>query len=345
MRAVILGVGGVTGRAIARELSSMGWEILGTGRSSQRFPASLRGSGVQFARSDRHDPAQLDRVLAAGADVIVDCVCYTAGHAKQLLAHRGSFGSAVVLSSKAVYVDDHGRHSNSEDPPRFDGPVPEHQRVLEPDFSGAFESRQGYGSNKVAAESVLRESGAPISILRASRIHGRGDSRPREWFVVRRLLDGRRRIPLAHGGQTGNHPSSAINLARLVASCAQRPAARVVNAADPDLPTATEIVQAIAAACQRPVQTVGLSDDAPHGMGWTPWADWPPFFLDTTASTQLGYRPAGSYSQTVTAAVQDLLERSHEQRAQLGSDSYFKGRLDYSADDAALAYHDKSAAD
>jgi nucleoside-diphosphate-sugar epimerase len=73
--------------------------------------------------------------------------------------------------------------------------VPETQPVLEPDFSGAYQSPEGYGTNKVAAEIALRESGAPVSILRASRIHGIGGSPQREWFVVKRLLDGRHRIP------------------------------------------------------------------------------------------------------------------------------------------------------
>ena len=344
VRVVVLGVNGATGRAIASRLCDEGAAVVGTGREILRFPTQLRDRGVRFVRSDRHDPAALGRVLAAGADVVVDCLCYTAEHAKQLLAHRESFGSAVVLSSKAVYVDDHGRHANSDDSPRFDGPVSEAQPVLEPDFSGAYQSREGYGTNKVAAELTLRESGAPVSILRASRVHGRGGSRPREWFVVRRLLDGRDRIPLAHHGQTGNHPTAAVNLASLVAACAQRPAARVLNAADPDIPIAADIVLAIASACQRTVEIVGLDDAAPAEFGWTPWSTWPPFFLDTTASLRLGYQPAGSYSHTVAPAVHELLELSCDERARWRDDPYFDRRFDYTIDDAALAYRDQSAA-
>jgi nucleoside-diphosphate-sugar epimerase len=340
VRVVILGVNGVSGRAIASELSRRGCEVVGTGRDIRRFPAALRDRGVRFVRSDRHDAADLRQVLGAGADVIVDCLCFTAEHARRLLEHRASFGSAVALSSKAVYVDEQGRHSNSDESPRFDGPVPETQPVLGPDFSGAYQSRHGYGPNKVAAEITLRESGAPVSILRASRVHGPGASPPREWFVVRRLLDGRRRIPVAHHGQTGNHPTAAVNLAKLVATCAQRPGVRVLNAADPGLPTAADIVQAIAAACRRPAQIVELDADAPPELGWTPWATWPPFFLDTTASARLGYQPAGPYSDTVSAAIQELLELADEQRTRLEDDPYFDRRFDYSIDDAALAHQD-----
>ncbi len=344
VRAMVLGVNGVSGRAIAAELCRRGWEVLGTGRDLGRFPAPLRDRGVRFVRADRHEDGDLDRVLGAGADVVVDCLCYTAGHARELLTYRGCFGSAVVLSSKAVYVDDQGRHSNSEASPRFDGPVRERQRVLEPDFSGAYASRQGYGTNKVAAEATLRESGAPVSILRPSRIHGRGASAPRELFVVKRLLDGRDRIPVAHAGLAGNHPTAAVNLARLVATCAEAPRARVLNAADPDRPTASGVVRAIAAACRRPVQIVALDDAAPPGWGWTPWDTWPPFFLDTTASTRLGYRPAGTYVDTVAPAVRELLELSEEQRTRLALDDYFERRFDYATDDAALVYQARSTA-
>jgi nucleoside-diphosphate-sugar epimerase len=343
-RVVILGVNGVTGSAIASELSREGYEIVGTGRDIRRFPSALRDRGGRFIRSDRHDAAQLDQVLAAGADVVVDCLCYTAGHARQLLAHRASFGSAVVLSSKAVYVDDQGRHSNSDDAPRFDGPVPETQPVLEPDFSGAYQSREGYGTNKVAAEITLRESGVPVSILRASRVHGPGGQRPREWFVVKRLLDGRDRIPLAHHGHTGNHPTAAVNLASLVAACVRRPGARVLNAADPDAPTAAGVVETIASACRRRVRIVGLDDAAPPELGWTPWETWPPFVLDTTAATQLGYRPAGTYADTVAATVQHLVGLSEQQRTRVSDDPFFDHRFDYTVDDAALAYQDRSAA-
>src|SRR6185437_15002770 len=125
MRVTVLGVNGMTGRAIAAEFAQAGWQVLGTGRAASRFPAPLRASGVSFVRSDRADPDELGAVLGRGADVVVDCLCYTAEQADQLLRYASDFSTAVVLSSKAVYRDDRGRHSNSPEPPRFDGPVTE----------------------------------------------------------------------------------------------------------------------------------------------------------------------------------------------------------------------------
>jgi nucleoside-diphosphate-sugar epimerase len=292
---------------------------------------------MRFVRADRNDPDEVAASLRDGADVVVDRVCYTAGQARQLLEHRTAFGSAVVLSSKAVYVDDRGRNSNSPEPPHFPEPVREDQAVLPPDFSGDYRTREGYGANKVAAEQTLLDSGIPVSILRPSRIHGAGGARPREWFVLRPLLDGRRRLPLAHHGRTGNHPTAAVNLTRLVLACAEHPARRILNAADPGTPTAQDIVEAIARAAHLPVEVVGLADDAPDHLGWTPWATWPPYFLDMTAAHQLVYRPRGSYAETGAESVQHLLHLDESARTRLDDDEYFRDRFDYAVDDVALA--------
>jgi nucleoside-diphosphate-sugar epimerase len=336
--AIVLGVNGLTGRAIAVALATAGHDVLGTGQDPARFPASLQEAGVRFLRSDRNDPAQLAACLDPGADVVVDCVCYTAEQARGLLSHRARLGSAVVLSSKAVYVDRRGRHSNSPEAPDFEGPVTEGQPVLEPDWSGDYDSAEGYGRNKVAVEQVLLESDLPVSVLRPSRIHGLGDARPREWFVVRRLLDGRRRIPLAHGGLTGNHPTASVNLARLVLTCAESPGSRILNSADPGTPTARDVVVAIARACGIDVEPVGIPDEVDDpALGWSPWGTWPPYFLDTTAAVALGYRPVGTYAETVTAPVRLMLELPTARRDRLDAIDRFDGRFDYGVDDAALA--------
>ena len=336
-KAVVLGVSGMTGRAIARELVDAGWDVAGTGRDPEHFPAELGASGVDFVRSDRGDAADLDAVLAGGADLVVDCVAYTAAHAQLLVERAAGLGAIVALSSKAVYVDAHGCHSNSDDPPDFGGPVVETTATLEPDFSGEYQSRLGYGTNKVAMEQTLLAASCPVSILRPSRIHGPGSSRPREWFVVRRLRDGRTRLPLAHGGRTGNHPTAAVNLARLVRVCAEQPATRVLNAADPGTPTAADIAQAIAAAAELPLEIVGLDEGVPDAWGRSPWGTWPPFFLDMSAAAGIGYTPVGTYAETVAATVHELRALPPADSAAIDADPFFTGRFDYALDDAALA--------
>jgi hypothetical protein len=97
-------------------MPAAGWEVVGTGRDPARFPVALDRVGVEFVRSDRNVPAELSAVFSEGADVVADCVCYTADQARLLLACVDRIGSIVALSSKAVYVDAHGRHSRDEPP-------------------------------------------------------------------------------------------------------------------------------------------------------------------------------------------------------------------------------------
>ncbi|RKR73952.1 NAD-dependent epimerase/dehydratase family protein [Frondihabitans australicus] len=343
MRALVLGVNGVTGRGLAPTFLDSGWDVVATGRGPSRLTGAW-ADAVDYRVSDRTDERALRHLLdEVQPDVVVDCVCYTAAHARALVDSSGAFGSAVVLSSKAVYVDPEGHHSNSDEPPAFARPVTEGNAVLEPDWSGDYASRGGYGTNKVAAEIVLRESGLPVSILRPSRIHGPGASPSREWFVVRRLLDGRGRIPLSQGGATGNHPTSAAALAGLALACALSPAPRTLNVADAGTPTAGAVVRAIAEAMGTAVEVVGLPATASAGdrsLGYSPWATWPPFFLDTAEATRtLGWR-APTYAATVGAAVDELLSLSPDEQAALSVSDYFTGLFDYSVDDAALALVD-----
>ena len=67
MLAVILGVNGVSGRAIAAELSESGWDVVGSGRHTERFPVQLRDRGVRFVRSDRHDRTPIRRLRDEGS--------------------------------------------------------------------------------------------------------------------------------------------------------------------------------------------------------------------------------------------------------------------------------------
>jgi nucleoside-diphosphate-sugar epimerase len=338
-KAIVLGGNGLVGAAAALRLAADGWEVTSSGRSADRFPQQLREVGVRFARSDRYDAGDLRELLRRGTDAVIDCVGYTAAHARMLLPFRQGIGSLVFISSKAVYVDGQGRHSNSGEPPDFGGLVTEKQPVMAPSDID-YNSREGYGANKVAAENVLLDSGMAVSVLRPSRIHGAGASRPREWVFVKRVLDGRRHLLLACGGRGANHPTAAVNLAALAAFCAARPAARILNSADPDAPDGLAISRVIAAHLAHAWTEVLLDETAPAGLGDHPWNTLPPFILDTSAARRLGFIPAGSYAETVKTEVDWLVEAAQcgDPAGTLPSpdDPYFHPLFDYAREDAWL---------
>lgn len=338
--ALILGGTGAIGRATASRLLAAGWSVDLVGRNAGRMPISLAAAGARFVRADRSDGDRVGTLVGDGVDLLVDCLCYTVADARHLLELAGRVGSTVMISSKAVYVDAAGNHSNSDVAPAFDGPVTERQPTLPPG-GGDHTTREGYGANKVAAENVLLESGLPVTVLRPSKIHGAGAARPREWIFVKRVLDRRSAVLLAHGGSGVDHPSAAANIAALIEVAAGSPDARILNVADPDAPSALEIARTIARHLEHEWEEILLPDGADGSLGLHPWDARPPIVLDTTAALDLGYVPAGSYAETVVDEVDWLVSAAHglagADRVPTADDPFFAPLFDYAAENHYLA--------
>ena len=287
----------------------------------------------------RDDAAALAAAAADGCDFLVDCVCYTAAQARLLQPMLDGVGSAMMISGKAVYVDDDGNHVNSPRPPRFAGPVTEQQATLPPGDM-PYDSPQGYGANKVAAEQVLLASGRPVTIVRPSKVHGEGAAPPREWYFLKRALDRRPALLLADRGRNADHPSAAANIASLAEVVAQRPGRRILNVADPDAPDGLTISRVVAAAAGHVWREVLLDESAPPQLGRHPWNFRPPIVLDTSAAQALGYRPVGTYAATVTAELDWMKDQAARHPAWMppGVDQATARRwFDYAAEDAWLS--------
>jgi nucleoside-diphosphate-sugar epimerase len=324
-RALILGGTGAIGRATARRLLSAGWEVELTGRNRDRMPAALSAAGATFVAADRRDPAQL--AALGRADLLVDCICFTAADAKRVLPLAGEAGSTVLISSKAVYVDAAGNHSNSDVAPRFDGPIRETQPTMAPSDID-YDSREGYGANKVAAEQVLLDSGLPVTVLRPSKIHGVGATRPREWVFVKRVLDRRPAVFFARLGEGVDHTTAAANIAALIETVAAKPGARILNSADPDAPSALEISRTIARLLGHTWEEVLVDGES---LGRTPWDAEHAIVLDLTAAHELGYVPAGDYATTVAEEVAWLVESAGNGKPP--DDPFFEQFLDYTSEE------------
>src|SRR5580704_2644204 len=99
-RALILGGTGLIGRAAASRLLAAGWQVDVTGRDSRRLPPELGAAGASFLQADRADDKALAAAVGGGADLIVDCVCYTAADAVRLLPLARAADCTVMISSK-----------------------------------------------------------------------------------------------------------------------------------------------------------------------------------------------------------------------------------------------------
>ena len=104
-----------------------------------------------------------------------------------------------------------------------------------------------------------------------------------------------------------DHPTAAANIAALIELAARRPGRRILNAADPDAPSALDMSRAIAAHLGHAWEEIllgredgqaGEGGEEPPGqatLGRHPWDAPHPIVLDMTAAAALGYTPAGDY--------------------------------------------------
>lgn len=303
--AFVLGASGQIGRQAVRALAADGWQVTAASRGGgedEDWPPDVR-----TVRVDRTDTAALAAALGDGCDVLLDCVAYDGDHARQLLALSGRIGSAVVISSAAVYEDDRGRNFDTQGEPdgapHYPVPLPETQRTVAP-------GPATYGTRKVELERTLLDAGdrLPSTLLRAGAVHGLHSPLPRELYFVKRALDGRPVRVLAYGGGSRFHPVHAANLAELVRLAAAQPGSRVLNAGDPQAPTVAEIAAAVDRALGRTSEAVLIDGPPPSpAVGDTPWGTAYPFVLDMTAAErEVGYRAVTTYEDALPTTVGGL---------------------------------------
>lgn len=343
-RAVILGGTGVVGRAISARLLEAGWQVDATGRNAAHVPEELaQASGFAFITGDRTDARALRTAIGDGAELIVDCLCFTEADALLVAPFLADADASVVLSTKAVYVDEFGNHGNSLTKPVFPLPIRESDPTVPPGRGDAA-SRDGYGAARVAAENALLDSGLPVTVLRAGRVHGAGAVRPREWVFLKRALDGREQLALAHRGAGGDHTTAAANIASLVQVIAGNPGTRVLNVGDTDAPTGLAIAETVAAHVGHRFEPELLEDEVDPRYGAHPWDIVPPVVLDLSAAQALGWQ--GEAFATTVGAELDWLLREHELgfTERFDDDPYFAPFLDYRLEDAYLLLRSLGAA-
>jgi nucleoside-diphosphate-sugar epimerase len=239
----MLGGTGQIGRAVAHNLLDQGWRVVLAHRGHRPPPPELPERGANLSVLDREQPGELARVLADGADALIDTIAFTKLHADQLLDVEGSVGAFVVISSARVYRDGAGRTLDGAGQngfPEMPDPIPETQPTVDP-------GPTTYSTRKVALERrLLDRANVPVTVLRACAIHGAGSQHPREWWLVKRILDGRRAIPLAYRGSSRFHTCAAANIAALILTALKVPGTKVLNIADPTAPSVAEIAALIA---------------------------------------------------------------------------------------------------
>jgi nucleoside-diphosphate-sugar epimerase len=249
--------------------------------------------------------------------VVIDTVAFSVAHAAQLVKLAGHVGSVVVISTGSVYLGTNGSYfdigKDDATYPTFPVPIVETLPTISAETST-------YGPMKAAMERALLESDLPVSILRPAAVHGPHSTRLREWFFIKRALDGRPYVVLSRNGSSRFSTSATANIAALIDACIRNPGSRVLNAVDEEGYSVRQIASTIFGLMDRDVEILGFDGPAHDVVGATPWDAPHPFVCSMEKARQeVGYVPAVTYEQAAMADI-DWVSRAVWQSEQSGGD-------------------------
>ncbi|MEL7116299.1 MAG: NAD-dependent epimerase/dehydratase family protein [Pseudomonadota bacterium] len=317
--ALIIGGSGQIGLGVARRLVAEGWRVRMGARTNVPGP-------WETILCDRSDG--IAQAVGDGADLLLDCIAFDETHGRQLADVAGDVGHILAVSSASVYRDTQGRtldEAATAGFPNLPVPIPEDHPTVAP-------GPKTYSTRKSAMELAVLD--APnATVLRPCAIHGPDSKHAREWWFVKRLLDGRAKIPLSHEGQSRFQTTSVAAIAEAVLWAIEAKP-KMVNVIDSDAPTVAEIAQVIMAHMDRDAELVPLPGPAQECVGHTPWSTARAFVCASAAPS------VGTYAETVGPALDWLLtdvapDAWQDAIPQLAG--YPRDHFDYATEDRILA--------
>ena len=324
MRALVFGGSGQIGRAVAIRLAQAGWQVTATTRGGRALPDDLVALGV--ARAETGPKAAL---IARGWDAVMDPLAYTAADAGELIAARADMGRLCVISTASVYADAQGRGFETGPDlgfPEYPIEIAENQPRVPPG--------PGYSAQKVEMEDALYAADLPLILLRPAAIHGVGARHPREWVVVKRLLDGRKAMPMAQSGLSVFHTTSTAGMADFTLHLLSGGQTGTFNIADPQAMTTADLAQTLARAMDRAL-TILDALGAPDPLGHTPWSVPHPVRLSLAAALATGWRAPPSYEACLQPYLDYMIAHQDDwQTAFPAFAGYGHDPFDYAAEDA-----------
>jgi nucleoside-diphosphate-sugar epimerase len=326
-KALIFGATGQLGSAAIGHLLQSGWRVTAVTRSR---PEHLQPNVETIVGGDQ-SRAQIIKSLGQPFDAVFEPTAYSDSDANDLLVASSFYGSIVAVSSCSVYADEQGRsldEASINGFPEFSVPMTEATATVPP-------GPETYSTRKVAMEDVFLESKVPTTILRPCAIYGRNSTHPREWWLIKRALDRRKKIPIAHNGKSIFHTSSASGIASLSEICMRSPAQRILNVADPTALTVTQIAKALQEATDLQINLYPFAGEPAVHIGSSPWSTPRPYEIDCSAAKALGWDGGEEYAVAVKETAQWLLtfRDNSNWKEQFTSFANYKGNpFDYSAE-------------
>jgi nucleoside-diphosphate-sugar epimerase len=251
--ALVIGGTGPTGIHIVQGLVDRGWDVTILHRGTHERPET-----PDVVRHLHADPYDGDALAAALAGHHYDLIAAMYGRLRRIAE------ITVGMCDQFVSVGGVPAIRGWMNPFLFEPeglPVPVGEaadRVLDP-----VEDEKGF---RVArTEEIVLEHHPRAAHFRYPYAYGPLQVVPREWSIVRRILDGRRRIVVPDDGLTLHHHGYTENLAHAVLCGIEHPdqaAGHVFNCGDDEVLTIRQVVELCAAALDHDLEIVSM----PHEL-------------------------------------------------------------------------------
>lgn len=324
--ALVIGGTGPTGPGVVNGLIERGYRvtILHTGRHE----VDTIPDEVEHIHTN---PFRIDELAAAVGSRTFDVVYAMYGRLRDIAPwFVGRTGQFIAVGGIPAYRG----ISNPERNFPAGMPAP----ILESDALAADDPNDKV-AKIVASEQTVFEHHPDGTLFRYPLIYGPGQITPREWLIVRRILDGRRRIIVADGGLTLRAAAYGPNASHALCLAVDRPeiaAGRAYNISDTQCLTAAQTIEVIADALEVEVELV----DLPGHLA----APAKPFLGKPTTGHQLlsatrlvaelGYDDVVPVVDAVAATARHLAEHPIERGS--STEGRLQDPFDYEAEDELI---------
>ena len=251
MKVLVVGGSGPTGVPIVRGLVDAGHDVTLLNRGLHPKPEL---AGIPVITADPYDEASF---AAALGDTTWDCIAAMYGRLRMIArTTAGRCGHFVSVGGVPAYRG--WTDAWQFDPPGLPVPVREDADLV------TDESVDSKGYRIVRTEEAVYEAHPGAAHFRYPYMYGPWQPVPREWSIVRRVLDGRRRIVVADDGLTLHHHGFTENVAAAVLRAIVHPelsAGTIFNVGDEEVLTIRQVVELCAAALDAELELVSMPYD------------------------------------------------------------------------------------
>lgn len=326
MRALVIGGTGPTGPLVVEGLTRRGYEvaILHSGKHEVDFPLP-----VEHIHGNAHFIEPLEEALRGRTFDLIIAMYGRLRHVAQVV--RGKTARLIAAGGMPYKAFVDGEKSGCAVPVFIGEDAP-----LWRDEANKFTYLM-----MTAEEAVMdahRAGDYAATVLRFPMIYGPRQVAPREWCIIRRILDGRRRIIVPDGGLKLERRGYVDNVAHavlLAVDKARESAGRIYNVGDETVWSLRQWVEAIASGLGSACEVVSMPFDvarparpyAGRSFHWVPDIE--------KIRTELGYRDEVPTAEGMRRTVEWYLEKRPDPGGEI--ERALADPFDYEGEDRLIA--------